>query len=244
MNLEDLNNKEPNEIRIMIENGKFNHFDQNEWSDLCNLLMDKYDEKKQYRIWRAIQKETHIHTSAIRNDLHKLIPYTFTLEFDFKGEDLSYFASRASTTRNPLLKAKFADIVWQESKEKNTEFAIKAAEGYLEIADFFLGKENYNYLTKILVHSLDLSVASNNEEILENCINKLKEIIVKLVGLNKFRYTYDLLKGLIDNYERYKDLIDKEKILIAIRKGKEHYEKVDYVWQNRFIELERKILEH
>ncbi len=70
------------------------------------------------------------------------------------------------------------------------------------------------------------------------------KLIGKLVELNRFRYTYDLLKGLIDNYERYKDLIDKEKILIAIRKGKEYYEKVDYVWQNRFIELERKILEH
>ena len=96
-------------------------------------------------------------------------------------------------------------------------------------ADFFFEKENYNYLTKILVRSLYLSIISANQELLENCVNKLEEMIGKLVSRNKIRYTYDLLKRLIENYEKVKDLIDKEKLFQTIKKGKEYYENKDYL---------------
>lgn len=240
MNLEDINNKEPDEIRIMIEEGKFNHLDQVGWLNLCTLLMKEYEKIEKYGIFRLIQKETLVHTSEIRNNEHKIIPIS-DLEFNFEAEDLDYFKSRFSNTRNSLLKAKFADIVWQESEEKNPEYAYTAAEGYLKMADFFFKKADFNYLTKILVRSLYLSIISANQELLEKCINKLEEIIGKLVSLNKIRYTYDLLKGIIENYEKVKDLIDKENLFEAIRKGKEYYEKKDYVWKNRFDEFERKI---
>lgn len=243
MNLEDLNKKEPNEISILIEEGKFNYFDQLEWLDICNLLMRKYEENERYILFRSIQKEALVHTSEIRNDDQNLIPIVGR-EFDFEEEDLNYFTLRFSNTRNPLLKAKFADIVWQESEEKNPKIASKAAEGYLEMTDFFFEKENYNYLTKILVRSLYLSVISTNQEIIENCVYKLEEMIEKLGDLNKIRYTYDLLKMFIVNYEKIKDLIDKEQLLGAIRKGKEYYENNDYVWKSRFDELERKIRHH
>ena len=111
MNLEDLNNKDPYEIRIMIEDGEFNHLNQLEWLDLCNLLMRKYEENKKYSVFRLIQKEALVLSSEIRNDICKLIPIT-EKEFDFEEGVLSYFTSRFSNTRNSLLKAKFADIVW------------------------------------------------------------------------------------------------------------------------------------
>jgi len=145
MSLEDLNNKEPNEIRIMIEEGKFNHFNQLDWLDLCNLLMRKYEENKKYILYRSIQKEALVHALEIRNDDYKLIPIVGK-EFDFEEKDLNYFTRRFSNTRNSLLKAKFADIVWQESEEKNLKIASKAAEGYLEMTDFFFEKENYNFV--------------------------------------------------------------------------------------------------
>ena len=200
--------------------------------------MRKYEENKKYSVFRLIQKEALVHSSEIRNDICKLIPIT-EKEFDFEEGVLSYFTSRFSNTRNSLLKAKFADIVWQESEEKNPKIAFKAAEGYLEMADFFFEKENYNYLTKILVRSLYLSIISANQEILENCVFKLEEMVEKLGNLNKIRDTYDLLKGLIINHEKIKDLIDKEKLLVVIRKGMEYYEDKDYVWKSRFDELEK-----
>ncbi len=218
MSLEDLNNKEPNEIRIMIEEGKFNHFNQLDWLNLCNLLMRKYEENKKYILFRSIQKEALVHALEIRNDDYKLIPIVGK-EFDFEEKDLNYFTTKFSNTRNSLLKAKFADIVWQESEEKNPKIASKAAEGYLEMTDFFFEKENYNFVTKILARSLYLSIISANQVILENCVYKLEEMIEKLGDLNKIRYTYDLLKALIVNYEKIKDLIDKKKLLVGTRKG-------------------------
>ena len=238
MSLEYLNNKVPNEIRIMIEDGKFNHFNKLEWLDLCNLLMRKYEENEEYGLFRLIQKEALVHTSEIRNDDQKLIPIAGR-EFDFEEEDLNYFKLRFSNTRNSLLKAKFADIVWQESEEKNLNIASTAAEGYLEMADFFFEKENHNYLTKILVRSLYLSIISGNQEFLKNCVKKLEDMIGKLVSLNKIRYTYDLLKELIENYEKVKHLISKDKLLFAIREGKDYYENRDYSWRDKFIELEK-----
>ena len=66
-------------------------------------------------------------------------------------------------------------------------------------------------------------------------------MIDKLGNLNQIRYTYNILKGLIENYEKIKDLINKKKILVGIRKGKEYYKNKDYIWKSRFHELERKI---
>lgn len=238
MNLEDLNNKDLSEIRIMIEDGEFNHYNQLEWLNIYNHLMRKYEENENYAVFRLIKKEALVHSSEIRNEERKLIPIVGRA-FEFEEEDLNYFTSRFSITRNSLLKAKFADIVWQESVEKNPKIASKAAEGYLEMTDFFLEKENYIYLTKILVRSLYLSTISTIQEILENCVHKLEEMIEKLGNLNKIRYTYDLLKELIINHEKVKGLIDKEKILGAIRKGKEFYKDKDYVWKSRFDELEK-----
>ena len=207
MNLKDLNNKDPDEIRIMIEDGEFNHYNQLEWLDIYNHLMKKYEENEKYVMFRLIKKEAIVHSSEIRNEDQELIPI-IEREFDFEEEDLNYFTSRFSNTRNSLLKAKFADIDWQESEEKNPKIAFKAAEGYLEMAEFFFEKENYIYLTKILVRSLYLSIISANQKILENCVNKLEEMIEKLGNLNKIRDNYDLLKGLIINHEKVKDLIE------------------------------------
>jgi len=104
-----------------------------------------------------------------------------------------------------------------------------------------LKKKTIISFTKILARSLYLSIISANQVILENCVYKLEEMIEKLGDLNKIRYTYDLLKGLIVNYEKIKDLIDKKKLLVGIRKGKEYYKNKDYIWKSRFDELERKI---
>ena len=240
MNLEDLNNKEPNTIRIMIEEGKFNHLDQIGWLNLCSLLMKKYEEKEEYGIFRLIQKETLVHTSEIRNDDHKLIPIS-DLEFNFKAEDLNYFASKVSTTRNLLLKAKFADIVWQESEEKNTAYASKAAEGYMEMVDFFFGKENFNYLVEILVHSLDLSIVSGDQKLLEICVKILEETIKNFINTSNIRWNYDLLNAIIENYEKVKKLIDKNKLMEFIENGEEYYNERDFYWKNKFLERARKI---
>ncbi len=138
--------------------------------------MRKYEENKKYILYRTIQKEALVHTSEIRNDDQILIPIVGR-EFDFEEDDLNNFTLRFSNTRNTLLKAKFADIVWQESEEKNPKIASKASEGYLEMADFFFEKENYNFLTKILVRPLYLSIIPANQEILENCVNELEEMM-------------------------------------------------------------------
>ncbi len=243
MSLVDLKDKEPNEIIIMIEKGSFNHFNQLEWLDLCNILMRKCKEKKNYNLYRLIQKETYVHTSEIRNDVKRLAPFAGE-EFDFNDKDLKYFLWKATNTNNVLLKAKYFDILWQESEEKNVEFVINAIDGYLNILNFFFKEEKYHYLTKILVHSLDLSLSSNNQDLIERCVKKLEEMIVKLSGLDKIRCIYDLLKVIIDNYGELKSISNKDLLLDAIGRGKIYYENRDSVWKNRFNEFERKILEN
>ena len=170
-----------------------------------NLLMRNYEKNNNYRLYRSIRKEALVLTSEIRNADHKLIPISGE-KFDFEEEDLNYLTSRLSNTRNSLLKAKFANIVWQESEEKNPKIASKAAEGYLEMTDFFFEKEHYNYLTKILVRSLYLSIISSNQVILENCVYKLEEMIDKLGNLNQIRYTYNLLIY----FNQFKDVIKSD----------------------------------
>ncbi len=108
------------------------------------------------------------------------------------------------------------------------------------MVDLFFDIENYNYLTKILVPSLYLSIVSDNEEILESCNKKLEETIKKLIDINIIRWTYDLLKGVINNYGKTKEMIDRDNLVKYLEVGIEFYGERDFYWKNKFLELAKK----
>jgi hypothetical protein len=113
---------------------------------------------------------------------------------------IDYWEKRANESKNPILKARYADLVWDfAEKIKRTKpdykIAVIAIESIIDIADRDLHKYQISVITK-LKRALSLALSLNNKEL----ISKVKDTIIAYENkvaeddkLGLWGFSFDLL---------------------------------------------------
>jgi hypothetical protein len=78
----------------------------------------------------------------------------------FTSQMIEYFKMRLQNTSNPLLRARFSDIIW--IRQKDYRAAQEGIEAYLESAEIFFDKEEYDYASQYLGRAVSLSLETNS----------------------------------------------------------------------------------
>lgn len=146
---------------------------------------------------------------------------------------IEYWEKRADESKNPILKARYADLAWDFSEKikgakPDYKMAIKVIESNIEIADKDLHKYPQSVIVK-LKRALSLALALNNRELVE----KVKETIInyeKKIGkdndIGLWGFSFDLLlkneKVVLTEGEKEEIIKDLEERLDRISKSPEH----------------------
>lgn len=115
---------------------------------------------------------------------------------------LDYWSARSKATSNPLLKARYADLVWDLSKSAigkapDVDSAISAAEALIYIADAKLYKHDFDTIAK-LERALALASAVNKPALVErakNAVLSLEDHIADDAVPGLCGFSFDLLVG-------------------------------------------------
>lgn len=109
----------------------------------------------------------------------------------FSQKILDYFRVRLQSTPNPLLRARFADILWV--KEKDYEAAQKGIEAYLESAQEFFEKEEYVQFTDYFGRSICIALQTNSVTWLQKLYEKSKFFLETLESKKEYRWVIEVL---------------------------------------------------
>ncbi|MEN6355570.1 MAG: hypothetical protein ABFD83_00640 [Armatimonadota bacterium] len=209
-------------------------------SDIYKAAADKYQEAGDQESYQKMVYE------ALAFDLspHKNQGYRFGCQFGmtyengeeiqypdrskhFSDECIEYYKLRSVETTNPILKARYADVVWDMRPSGNYRQALLATESYIECADVYLSNmvsgDHWGIeLADALTRALSLSLQLNNTELVECALTKDLEIMDKLAAARQYRWTLDILRSIADR-EKLKDSVDLSRLRALAENAVEHY---------------------
>jgi hypothetical protein len=109
---------------------------------------------------------------------------------------LTYLAERAKSSKNPIHSSKYADVVWDLSKEKDAEIARIAIARYLELSEIYKRNKWGVEFGDVLKRAAELCSMINDK----GWIEKTKDLILKnLNELDKdkdYRFCLDLAEAI------------------------------------------------
>lgn len=160
----------------------------------------------------------------------------------FKEDSVQYFKERAQTTKNLALKARYADFVWEFSKEP--KFAEMAADSYFQMIDFNYGKE---WMFKV-IDALERCKNLAKMKVVDHGWNqKIKaksfEIIDSLLKADKPRFCLEMIEILNDLPKETLTESEQQKLIDTSEHCAESYLKAkDFHLQRSFQALSEQLL--
>jgi hypothetical protein len=130
---------------------------------------------------------------------------------------INYWSARSELTKNPLLKARYADLVWDLSKQitgksPDVSFAVEASAALIQIAEKRLHKSHAHIFRK-LERALAIALSISNKGLIERAkktIIDYESHIAEDSKLGRWGYSFDLL---IENKKVNLSSEDEKKII-------------------------------
>lgn len=160
----------------------------------------------------------------------------------FPNEALSYFETRSTDSKNPILKARYLDFLWEKSKSKKKHlFAIEAVEQYLLTVDAYNNEdvvfEKLDGLQRATELCLVLEGKTKKKPFTEKVVSKLNQQINDTNEKKNYRWFIELFEIVIALPEFYIDEQIKGFITLC-EEGAEHYHTdQNYHLQRSFLDL-------
>ena len=228
MEAHELENLSPEELIELSENDTTG-YRRNRWS-LYKLAHDKYEQKNQQNDMEDMARETRAFQLSTRNSSQQRFSPMFSgiteegsewkypdIDNDFPDEAIAYYAQRANSTINPILKARYCDLIWEVKKE--ISFARMAIEAYVDSCTIYIGNEWDSELADSLDRSATIACMINDQKILELSLNKHFEVIDQLSKAKRVRWLPNIINSILDRNNRTNKSIDYEYLLSTLEFG-------------------------
>ncbi len=140
---------------------------------------------------------------------------------------LNYYESRSTVSTNPILKARYLDILWEKSKSKKKHlYALEAVEQYLLNADEYENEdaiiERLDGLQRATELVLVLEKGKDKRPVTDKVVAKLHEQIDKTEKSGNFRWLIEMFELVIALAESFSP--DQIKRFVSVcEKAVEHY---------------------
>lgn len=200
----------------------------------------------EYLLFRLMTKN-HFSSDGLRTERFKPMATfndgsIFPNPNSFPDVALDYFESRTKTCKNPILKARYLDFLWEKSKSKKKHlFAAEAIEQYILTLDAYENEdaiiERLDGLQRATELSLILEGKQAQKPLTKKVVSKLTEQIDNIAKNNNYRWLlemFELVLALSDFYSQ-----DQVKRFVALCEKAEGYYHSDqnFHLQRSFLKL-------
>lgn len=210
--------------------------------DICKEAGDEINKEKMQKEILAFDLSTH--NSPEKRFSEKMI---FTTESgqeikypdpekDFTSDVIEYYKHRAKETKNPILRARYSDIVWEFKRE--FEYVLIAIDSYLDCFDIYLANKWDMEIADSATRALILAVSLDNKEKIEKSVKKIRQLLEQLKSLEMYRVILEIIKAGLYSFSKLKGLLDLQYLEQIIDKAINYYQK-----ETDSYDLERAFLE-
>lgn len=175
------------------------------------------------------------------------------LEKHFPKESIEYYKNRANVTNNPILKARYSDVIWELTKD--VRYARLEVTAYLDCCPIYFNNEWDNELADSLDRAVAIALMINDKFLTDESLKKHYEFIKLLVEKKRFEYLIEIIGSILRQEEKVKDQIDYEYLVSITEMAIDDYsqnvsdsfhiqrsfmEIIEKIWQIRKNETERR----
>jgi hypothetical protein len=157
---------------------------------------------------------------------------------DFPKESLDYYEQRAGSTKNPVLKSRYLDVLIDLNNRY--DLAAIAIESYMDSLKFYLEEQWDTETVDALSRSLEIALKVKNEELIKTVVENIINVADSWITGERPRFTFELLEDLIERYNRVAGFIEVDNLLSKIDYAIEFYrssEKENSNLERSFLEL-------
>jgi len=136
------------------------------------------------------------------------------LKKHFPKETIEYYKNRAKITNNPILKARYGDVIWELDKDVSyTRLAIRA---YLDCCPIYFTNEWDRELADSVDRAITIASMINDQRFIDESLKRHYELIKQLVEKRRFRYLLEIINSILSRERRIRDQIDYEYLISVI----------------------------
>jgi len=196
-------------------------------SDIYKVLFEKYEKSGEREKLENIRKEILIFDLSTHNSPKKRFDSMMSgitdkgeewkypdLEKDFPKEAIEYYKNRANVTNNPVLKARYSDVVWEFDKDVN--YARLAVRVYLDCCPIYFTNEWDHELGDSLDRAITIASIINDQSLIDESFKKHYELIKQLGEKRRFRYLFEIIESILNRERRIREQIDYEYLISII----------------------------
>ncbi|MBV9279384.1 MAG: DUF4209 domain-containing protein [Chloroflexi bacterium] len=162
-------------------------------------------------------------------------------EKDFPAEAIDYYRRRADATHNPVMRARYADFVWERRRKGNHPYARCAAQSYLDSCSAYYSQGQDAELADALERALILALQIR-ADIATTAIEQHLVFVERLSAVDRYRWTAEIITSLLEHVGKDLIEVDVARIEQIIEAATAHYSTpgpTNFALQRRFLELKR-----
>lgn len=224
-------------------------------SDIYKVAFEKYKESGEKEKVEDLRKEILIFHLSTHNSPKKRFDSMASgttdkgeewkypdLEKHFPKEAIEYYKNRANVTNNPILKARYSDVIWE--LERDVDYARLAVSAYLDCCPIYFTNEWDHELADSLDRAFAIASMIKDQNLIDESLKKHYEFIKQLVEKRRFQYLHEIIGSILNWERKIGDQIDYEYLISTIEAAITDYGQNipnSFHLQRSFLELLAKI---
>lgn len=136
------------------------------------------------------------------------------LEKHFPKEAIEYYKNRANVTNNPILKARYSDVIWEF--DRDVDYARLAVSAYLDCCPIYFTNEWDHELADSLGRAIAIASMIKDQSLIDKSLKKHYEFIKQLVEKRRLRYLLEIIESILNWEKKIGEQIDYEYLISII----------------------------
>jgi len=136
------------------------------------------------------------------------------LKKHFPKETIGYYKNRVNIANNPMLKARYGDVIWE--LDKDVAYARLAIRAYLDCCPIYFTNEWDHELADSVDRAITIASIINDQRFIDESLKRHYELIKQLVEKRRFRYLLEIINSILSREKRIRDQIDYEYLISVI----------------------------
>jgi len=196
-------------------------------SNIYKVAFEKYEKSGERDKAEDLRKEILIFDLSTRNTPKKRFDSMMSgttdngeewkypdLEKHFPKEAIEYYKNRANVTNNPILKARYSDVIWE--LDRDVDYARLAVSAYLDCCPIYFTNEWDHELADSLGRAIAIASMIKDQSLIDKSLKKHYEFIKQLVEKRRLRYLLEIIESILNWEKKIGEQIDYEYLISII----------------------------
>jgi len=133
------------------------------------------------------------------------------LQRDFPDDAMDYYRKRADKTENPILKARYCDLIWE--KERDHIYGREAVRSYLACWPLYVDNDWNRQLVDSLTRAMAISCMLKDQSPIDSCMDEHLVAIGKMMDKRMTESIGDIIDSIVSNVDKCSKPVDFDSLL-------------------------------